>query len=299
MDALITQIQRFSVHDGPGIRTTVFMKGCNLRCLWCHNPETLKPSEQMQHFASKCAGCGKCAEACGHGATVVKDGVYSRDLSKCVGCFECEKVCVNMALSLCGKRYSVDELCEILLKDRKYYIKSGGGVTFSGGEALLRPEYVFECADRLRSVGINCAIETAANVPEEVIRESVKHFDIFMCDIKAMDSELHRRITGVPNERILSNLRVLATLSDRILIRIPVAMTLNGTDENIAATAEFMKSAGLKNIELLKLHRLAEHKYDSLSMEYTHPDIPETTDADIERLYKLFDESFVCGMKGI
>jgi len=295
MKALITQIQRFSVHDGPGIRTTVFMKGCNLRCLWCHNPETLDPHVQMQHFASRCAGCGKCAEVCTHGATIVNKGIRVRDESKCVSCFECEKVCVNGALSVCGKEYSPDELCEILLKDRKYYEKSGGGVTFSGGEALLHHEFVFRCADMLKAEGIHCAVETASNLPESVITEAIKHFDLFMCDIKAIDSELHRQLTGVPNERILSNLRLLGRSGARVLVRIPVAMTLNGTDENIRSTAEFMKDAGLTHIELLKLHRLAEHKYDSLTMKYTHPDIPETTDADIERLYGFFGDGFVRG----
>jgi len=296
MKATITQIQRFSVHDGPGIRTTVFMKGCNLRCLWCHNPETLSPKVQLEHFDARCVGCGKCAEVCPSGAASVKEGIYSRIDDNCRLCFTCEKVCVASALTVCGREFTVDEVVDTVLRDRKYYEKSGGGVTFSGGEALLRHEFVFECAKRLSDEGIHVAVETACNLPESVIREAAARFDLFMCDIKAMDSELHRRLTGVHNERILSNIALLASLGARILVRIPVAMTLNGTDENIRATADFMREHGLKNIELLKLHKLASHKYDALGIPMTHPDVPETTDADIERFYSLFGDGFVRGL---
>ena len=167
--------------------------------------------------------------------------------------------------------YSVDDLCAVLVKDKKYYEKSGGGVTFSGGEPLLQHEFVFRCAEKLRENGIGSAVETASNVPERVIREAAEHFSHFMCDIKAIDSTLHKSLTGVTNERILENIRILASLDANILVRVPVAMGLNGTEENISATAQFMKENGLYQIELLKLHDLSEHKYNSLGLPITHP----------------------------
>ena len=289
MEGIITQIQRFSVHDGPGIRTTVFMKGCNLRCIWCHNPETYSARIQREYYSNKCTHCGRCIDACRGGALGACDGELVWDSKKCLSCFECENACINGATLVCGKSYTAEALCKILKKDAKYYQKSGGGVTFSGGEALLQSEFVFECCDILHEAGISVAVETASLVPEEVMVRAAEKIDYFMCDIKAMDSDLHKTLTGVGNERILSNIRLLAGLGKDILIRIPVAMTLNGTDENMVATAEFMRSCGLKNIELLKLHRLAEHKYKALAIEEKYPDIPETTDADVVRFYGIIN----------
>ncbi len=290
MNGVVTQIQKFSVHDGPGIRTTVFMKGCNLRCIWCHNPETYSPKIEVEYFSGKCTNCLRCVKACEHGALQSVDGQIIRDKSKCVSCFECENKCVTGARIICGKEYTPQELCNELKKDIKYYQKSGGGVTFSGGEPLLQSEFVFECVDILHSWGIHCAVETASNVSSDIMKKAAQKLDYFMCDIKAVDSDLHKRLTGVPNGRILENIRLLAELNREVLVRIPVAMTLNGTDENIRATAEFMKSCGLKNIELLKLHRLSDHKYKALDMELTHPNVPETQDEDIQEFYSIFND---------
>lgn len=290
MEGIVTQIQRFSVHDGPGIRTTVFMKGCNLRCIWCHNPETYLPKPEVEYFANKCTLCGRCVAACPTGRIKIEDGKLVRNGNTCISCFACEDKCVNGATSVCGTKYNPQDLCDILLKDIKYYQKSGGGVTFSGGEALLQSDFVFKCVDILKSNGINCAIETASNVSEDIIRTAAEKFDYFMCDVKAMDSNLHKEITGVQNTGILKNIQLLSTFTKNILIRIPVAMTLNGTDENMRRTAEFMRECGLDNIELLKLHHLAQHKYNALGIEERYPDIPETTDKDIEHFYNVVNE---------
>lgn len=288
MQGRITQIQRFSVHDGPGIRTTVFMKGCNLRCIWCHNPETYAGKIELEYFANRCSHCGRCIDACVQGARTLRGELVCRDAARCISCFACEKACLSGALSICGKDYTPEELCDVLRRDVKYYRKSGGGVTFSGGEPLLQSEFVFHCAELLKAEGIDTAVETASNIPENVMKSAMDHFSLFMCDIKAMDPDLHRLLTGVSNERILSNIRLLAQNGARVLVRIPVAMSLNGTEDNIRATAQFMKENGLYNIELLKLHKLSEHKYDALDLEHTHPDVPETTDEDIEHFYGIF-----------
>jgi len=204
------------------------------------------------------------------------------------------------ALKICGEEYSPESLCAILEKDIKYYQKSGGGVTFSGGEPLLQSEFVFECVNILRKKGIFSAVETASNVPGKIMCEAVSKFSLFMCDIKAMDPELHRSLTGVTNERILSNIKMIADMGAKVLVRIPVAMGLNGTDENITATAEFMREAGLSHIELLKLHNLSEHKYLSLGLKQTHPNVLETTDDDVEHFYGIFKKiigsSIKCGL---
>ena len=290
MKGVITQIQRFSVHDGPGIRTTVFMKGCNLRCIWCHNPETYSPGIQLQHFENRCGLCGKCADICPAGARNISGGNMKYDSASCTLCKKCESVCTSSAIEICGKEYSPIELCDTLIKDIKFYEKSGGGVTFSGGEPLLQYDFVFECVKILKEKDISCAVETALNVPAETVVHAAEHFDLFMCDIKAMDDNLHCNLTGVSNKRISENIRLLAGLKANMLIRVPVAVGLNGTDKNITETAGFMKELGLSQIELLKLHKLAEHKYTSLFMPFTFPDIPETTDADIERFYELINE---------
>ena len=297
MQGRITQIQRFSVHDGPGIRTTVFLKGCNLRCIWCHNPETYAAGMELQHFANRCTGCGRCIPACPSGLRRMEEGKLQWDKAQCAHCFACEAACVNGALEICGKDHSPEELCDILKKDSKYYQRSNGGVTFSGGEPLLQADFVFRCADLLRAEGISVALETACNLPEAVMRKATEHAALFMCDIKAMDSALHKQLTGIGNERILSNIRMLAAAGAEILIRIPVAMGLNGTKENILATAQFMKECGLHRIELLKLHRLSDHKYDALGLPITHPDIPETTDADTEAFYRIFEDVLGEGMR--
>ena len=286
----ITQIQRFSVHDGPGIRTTVFLKGCNLRCIWCHNPETYAAKTELEYFSSRCTQCGRCVSACPNHARILTENGILRDKERCQLCFACEDACVNGALEICGKDYTPEDLCDILKKDRKYYQKSGGGVTFSGGEPLLQAEFVFRCAELLRAEGIDTAVETASNLPPEIISQAATRFSLFMCDIKAMDPDLHKQLTGVTNQRILENIRTLAGMGANILIRVPVAMGLNGTEENIRATAEFMKENGLHQIELLKLHKLSEHKYSALELPHTHPDVPETTDVDIERFYQIFAE---------
>ena len=291
MKATITKIQRFSVHDGPGIRTTVFLKGCNMRCLWCHNPENLNKGVELGFLAQRCILCGECARVCPSMAIEIRDGVRSFDASKCSRCFKCEGVCVSSAITVYGAEYTPEELCEALLRDEKYYKKSGGGVTFSGGEPLLWSDFVFACADILHKNGITVAVESALDLPNSTVTDALAHIDLFMCDIKAIDRELHKSLTGVPNDRILENLKLLGRSGARILIRVPVAMGLNGTDENIKATALFMREAGINEVELLKLHKLALHKYESLGMKYPFPDIPETTDSDIEFFYRILNEN--------
>ncbi len=217
---LISNIQRFSLDDGPGIRTTVFMQGCNLRCAWCHNPET-QPMEPVLMYEEKlCVGCGSCMTACPDGVHLVdgKSHIILRD--RCEACGRCVSECPGKALSISGKRYTVAELMEILLKDQSFYETSGGGVTFSGGEPLLQADFVKECLIYLKERGINTAVDTAGAVDTASIGKVARYTDIFLYDLKVMDPEKHKRFVGATNDRILYNLKKIAENGVRYYIRI-------------------------------------------------------------------------------
>ena len=189
---MIFNIQRFSIHDGPGIRTTVFLSGCNLRCLWCHNPESQEMRPRLEYFANSCTLCGKCAEVCPAGAITINNVklVFNKDLCGC--CFTCIDYCVSEARRVSGKSMTAAEVFDIVLRDKPYYDKSGGGVTFSGGEPLLQPDFLLELLTLSHNAGINTAVESALCAGEETIKKTAPFVDLFMCDIKAMDDDIHK-----------------------------------------------------------------------------------------------------------
>jgi pyruvate formate lyase activating enzyme len=262
---LVFNIQHFSIHDGPGVRTTVFLKGCNLRCYWCHNPESLKAAPEIQFIPSRCIGCGACVEAC----PLSREVTTARFTPACLNCGACAEVCYSGALTLAGKEYGVGEITELLLKDRKLMESSGGGVTFSGGEPLLQADFVAAVFAALRAEGIHTAVETASNVPWESFEKILPCTGLFICDIKAPDTELHRRGTGVGNERILENLRRLAAAGADILFRIPVIPYYNDSVDCILETGAFIKSLERPlPVELLAFHNICAGKYDALGREF-------------------------------
>lgn len=291
---IITNIQRFSIHDGPGIRTTVFLKGCNLRCFWCHNPETLSTKAELQIFPDRCISCGECFQRCPRGAHVIADGqrIFRREV--CVGCGTCVETCYAQCLVLVGECKTVDEVVEEVLRDLPFYETSNGGVTLSGGEPLCQPEFSYAILERCREEGLHTAIETAANVPWERIADVLPVIDLVMMDIKLMDSDRHRACTGVPNRRILENARCLGQEAEALIVRTPIVPGVNDNPEDVAAIAEFV--AGLPNLlyyELLPFHPMASGKYDSLDMEYRARDLQtppkEQMDAltDVARRYGI------------
>ena len=242
LEGIVTNIQRFSIHDGPGIRTTVFLKGCNLRCFWCHNPETLRTSPELQVFPQRCIACEACLEACERGGHVVVDGnrQYLRDL--CIVCGSCADTCYAQCLVVVGERMSVDQVVEEVLRDMPFYERSGGGVTLSGGEPLLQIEFTEALLERCRKEGLHTAVETAANYAWERLERILPQTDLIMMDVKLMDPEQHRACTGVSNERILANARRLGAQGVPLIVRTPIVPGINDTEEAVSAIASFAAS---------------------------------------------------------
>jgi glycyl-radical enzyme activating protein len=269
MNGVIFNIQRFSIHDGPGVRTTVFLKGCNLHCFWCHNPEAASTVPEVQFFPDKCIACGACVEACSEGAQIIEDGqrIYLRD--QCTQCLECTDECFSGALIVTGKESTPAEILQEIERDREYYRHSQGGVTFSGGEPLLQREFLKELLTTSRERGFHCAVDTAGNVPWSWLEEILPFTDLFLYDIKAFDPEIHQKATGVSNHRILENLARLSEAGKDIWIRIPVIPGVNDTPTEMTRIADYLvHKKGIQWVELLPFHTLGSEKYASLGRDY-------------------------------
>ena len=276
----VFNIQRFSIHDGPGIRTTVFFKGCPLRCFWCHNPEGLRRPPEIRFFPSRCIGCGECAEVCEQTAHTFADGIHSFDRSRCVTCGRCAEICCTEALEMVGQEKTIDEVMDEVLRDRIFYETSNGGVTLSGGEPLLQREFTLELLQRCHAEGLHTAVETSAHCRWEDLAELLPVTDMFMLDIKHMDEKKHREATGMSNQLILANIRHLVKTAKPIVFRTPVIPGVNDSPEDISAIAgcvreltDLRASEGVDpdaaiSLELLAFHRLAGDKYRSLDMQY-------------------------------
>ena len=271
--AMIFDIQRNSFVDGPGIRTTVFFKGCNLRCKWCHNPESQSFEKQMMFYKDKCTGCGKCREVC------------PNHLQSCDFCGKCELYCPAEARKICGREYTSDEVFAEVIKDKAFYDNSGGGVTFSGGECMLQLDFLCEILKKCKAAGIHTAVDTAGNVPWKSFEKILPFTDLFLYDIKAFGAELHRKGTGVSNELILENLKNLSGKAD-IIVRIPVIGGYNDNDEEIRQIADFLKQIKIIKAELLPYHAMGEHKYTALGRNTESFNVPNKN--FMNRLQQLF-----------
>ena len=269
---LIFDIQGHSVHDGPGTRTTVFMAGCPLHCLWCCNPEGLFHHPVAMYKESKCVCCGNCIKACPHGALEIsKAGKLLRDRSLCDVCrtTECVAACYHDAVGLSAAYYSVDDLFQVFQRDRHFW-GARGGVTFSGGEPLLQQRFMRAILTRCKEAYIHTCIETTSCLETSYFLDIIQYVEWVFIDIKHMDSHVHRRVTGVDNGLILDNIRHLSSADwDGFIVpRIPIVPHINDTDENIRATAQFVKSCDLEVINILPFHRLGESKYRQLGRQY-------------------------------
>lgn len=268
---IILEPKRFAVHDGPGIRTTFFLKGCPLRCIWCHNPESVPPHPELAYYAHKCIRCGECVSICPNGAHSMREEKHEFHRSLCTACGKCERACLGRALRLYGKRITPEEATALALEDRAFYEQSGGGVTLSGGEPLFQPEFCLELLKQLKTAGVHTALDTCCFVPRTALEAVLPVTDVFLVDFKHADSSEHRKLTGQGNELILDNLHFLSERGAEIEIRIPFVPGCNDSDENMERTGEILGGLNVKSVKLLPYHDLARTKYASLGRTDTMP----------------------------
>lgn len=297
--AFVANIQKYNMYDGPGVRTIVFFKGCPLRCKWCSNPEGLERKYQIMFKKSLCKDCGACAMVCPVGvhqmSTETKKHEVRRDI-ECIGCHKCEGVCSEAALSVAGDVKTISELLEIIEEDRAFYDISGGGVTLGGGEVLMQPEAAANLLMVCKKEGINTAIETSGYAKLEAVLQVAEFTDLFLFDIKHMDSDKHFELTGVRNELILSNLKELLGRRYNVRIRMPLLKGLNDSLEEIESVAKFLlpyrEYKNFKGIDMLPYHKFGVNKYIQLDREYQLEGDPSLTSDDlagIENVFKAYD----------
>lgn len=275
MKTKVVEIKRFAVHDGDGIRTTVFLKGCPLKCVWCHNPESICFDTQLAYYENKCVSCGECVSVCPTKAQKMINGshVFKRNL--CINCGKCETVCLGEALKIYGKEMTVDELLPILLEDKDFYESSGGGITLSGGECLMHPDFCCELLKQLKENGVHTAVDTCGFVSRTAIDEVMPYTDIILYDLKAYDEDVHIKCTGQSNKIILENLKYIDSCGKQTEIRIPYVPEYNS--DQIEKIAEFLSHLkNLTKVRVLPYHNYAGSKYKSLDMENTLPEILPT-----------------------
>lgn len=292
---LVFNIQGYSIHDGPGIRTTVFMKGCPLRCKWCANPESINAVPEILYNREKCIKCYCCVKACPHGAvSIPEEGEHihiNREI--CVDCEKhlCTKKCYQEALKTAGMVMTLEDLFKDIEKDLLFYRTSGGGVTLSGGEPSNQYKFASEFFKRCKEKGIHTVLDTTGFAPWERLQEILKFTDLVLYDIKHMDSDVHKKLTGVGNEKILENLkRIFSSTSIPATIRVPVIPGLNNSKENFHAIATFIKNLGAKEVNILPYHRMGTEKYAKLGKKHLlAEDIQSPEKKEMEDIKEVFE----------
>lgn len=290
----IFNIQKFSTHDGDGVRTTIFFKGCPLRCMWCHNPESQHYYKELIFHHHKCTACGRCVAKCKQGANSIVDGKIVFDRSKCTACGVCTDWCITEARELAGKEYTVDALVKEAMKDKIFYEQSGGGVTLSGGEVMASQhmDYVEEVCRKLHENGVSVFIDTSGYTDYENLKRILPYVDVFLYDIKVMDPEDHKKYIGVDNLLILENLKKLSDEGAGLYIRLPIIQQVNATDEHIESVIHFLKENNIhaRQVNLLPYHDIGKGKYASLDMEYHDDEMSVPVSELMEHFKSMFVE---------
>ncbi|MBR2880695.1 MAG: glycyl-radical enzyme activating protein [Oscillospiraceae bacterium] len=292
----IFNIQRFSTDDGPGVRTTVFMKGCPLSCTWCANPESQAAHIQIVHRASKCRGCGKCVSVCPEKAiSIIAGGEKPEvkiDRTLCTNCCRCVEVCTPGAMHIYGEHIAAKEAFDVVKRDAGYYMRSGGGVTVSGGEPMMQTDFVSELFSLCKNVGIHTTLDTCGFFPSEKLSKVNGLVDLVLFDLKIIDPETHKLYTGVDNRLIHDNLRELMKTDAEIIIRVPLIPEITDTEENLKAIAEFVKELERPlHIDLLPYHNYGENKYKMLDMPYALSEAKRQSDEKLAACLKLFTDA--------
>jgi len=288
--SLLFDIKKFAINDGPGIRITFFFKGCPLSCVWCHNPESISPKIQKLFTKSKCIGALKCIEVCPNDAlTLSRDGIIT-DFSKCKLCGLCAEACPTKAMEMSGFKKDFDEIINLVENERPFLEESGGGVTFSGGEPLMHSEFLLPVLKELGKRKIHRVIDTSGFTSRKVMEDIHKHTDIFLYDLKHLDSEIHKKFTSQNNEKILSNLKWLSSEGADIIIRIPLIKGFNADKENISRMAVFISSLEGKSkvINLLTYHNIAKMKYEKLGGKYDVKNLSTPSSQEINECISIF-----------
>lgn len=273
--SLIFDIKRFAINDGPGIRVTIFMKGCPLRCVWCHNPEGLEPVKQKMYIKKKCIGCKSCVEVCPQNALMLTPDGIKPTSNQCVLCGKCADECPTLALEMAGKEYDMTELMNIVEKERLVMEESGGGVTICGGEPLMHPDYLIELLSELGKRGFHRTVDTTLFASEATIMKVLPHTDLFLVDMKHFDNEAHKKYTGVGNEQILKNIKTIAEHGANFWIRIPLIEGVNADEENICKCADFIASLPKhpEIVNILPYHDIGISKHNRLGTSYNPDEI--------------------------
>ncbi|MFY9152087.1 MAG: glycyl-radical enzyme activating protein [Prolixibacteraceae bacterium] len=289
---LTFDIKRYAINDGPGIRIVIFLKGCNLNCAWCHNPESISGKQERMYAQSKCIRCGTCVVACPEKAISLTPEGIETDPEACKICGNCAEVCPTTAIELSGKPLSVNEIINEIKKERIFMEQSAGGVTFSGGEPLMHSKFLIELLDECGKLGIHRAVDTAGLASTEVLLEVAQRTDLFLFDLKMADPERHRNWTGVSNEKILENLKVLAENGAKIIIRIPLIGGVNDDELNLIETAKFVSglSGEKKEVNLLPYHKIAQPKYQKLGKANDFRILNEPTQESQQQAIAIFQQ---------
>ncbi|MCL1829402.1 MAG: glycyl-radical enzyme activating protein [Oscillospiraceae bacterium] len=294
IEGLVFNIQRYSIDDGPGVRTTVFLKGCPLACDWCSNPESISPLPQLSHRYTSCTNCGTCAGVCPNGAISQGEEGPEIDRGKCVVCGTCVKKCLPEALSISGKKMTVKEVYKTVKRDKDYYDEGGGGCTCSGGEILMQPDFVAGLFRMCRENGINNTADTSGYGSREALDKIMEYTDLFYYDLKHIDPEIHRQRTGRDNGIVLDNLRYIAERKIPIVIRIPLIPGITNTDENLSGTAKLIKEISPDSaVSLLPFHEYGSNKYRMTGSVYKMQGTPPLSEEEKKRAKEIF---ISCGL---